>query len=77
MLLALADRRRKVADTLAAYIADRRDPSHIRHKPSPMMIDLVLQAGSRPAQHGDDREQNHADLAVYFSFGAPPVGYEF
>ena len=31
MLLALADRRRKVADTLAAYIADRRDPSHITH----------------------------------------------
>ena len=31
MLLALADRRRKVADTLAAHIADRRDPSHITH----------------------------------------------
>jgi len=31
MLLALADRRRAVADTLAALIADRRDPSHIRH----------------------------------------------
>ena len=31
MLLALADRRRKVSDTLAALIADRRDPSHITH----------------------------------------------
>jgi hypothetical protein len=27
MLLALADRRRAVADTLAALIADHRDPS--------------------------------------------------
>ena len=31
MLLALANRRRAVADTLAAFIADHRDPSHIRH----------------------------------------------
>src|SRR4249919_1654624 len=31
MLLALADRRRAVADTLAALIADHRDPSHITH----------------------------------------------
>jgi hypothetical protein len=31
MLLALADRRRKVADTLAAHIADRRDRSHVMH----------------------------------------------
>jgi hypothetical protein len=29
MLLALADRRRRVADTLAALIADPRDRSHI------------------------------------------------
>src|SRR5436305_2279650 len=31
MLLALADRRRAVADTLAALVADHRDPSHITH----------------------------------------------
>src|SRR5216110_3237409 len=31
MLLALAERRRKVADTLAAHIADRRDRLHITH----------------------------------------------
>src|SRR6516162_8692244 len=31
MLLALADRRRAVADTLAAFIADHRDPAHITH----------------------------------------------
>jgi hypothetical protein len=31
MLLALADRRRRVADTLAALIADPRDRSHITH----------------------------------------------
>ena len=34
-------------------------------------VDLSIR--SRPAQHGDDREQNHADLAVHFPFGAPPV----
>jgi hypothetical protein len=31
MLLALAERCRKVADTLAAHIADRRDPLRITH----------------------------------------------
>src|ERR1700760_247503 len=31
MLLALAERRRNVAATLAALIADRRDASHITH----------------------------------------------
>jgi hypothetical protein len=31
ILLALADRRRAVADTLAALIADHRDPAHITH----------------------------------------------
>src|SRR5215510_11343760 len=31
MLLALADRRRGIANTLAALIADPRDPSHITH----------------------------------------------
>ena len=30
----------------------------------------------RPAQHGDDREQDHADLAVNLPFGAPPVRIE-
>jgi hypothetical protein len=34
MLLALADRRRAVADTLAALIADHRDPSHRAHPPA-------------------------------------------
>jgi hypothetical protein len=31
VLLALAERRRRVDDTLAAQIADQRDPSHITH----------------------------------------------
>ena len=34
-------------------------------------VDLSIR--SRPAQHGDDREQNHANLAVHLPFGAPPV----
>jgi hypothetical protein len=37
MLLALVERRRNVAAALAALIADRRDPSHIRH----MVADVV------------------------------------
>ena len=37
MLLALADRRRKVADTLAAYIADRRDLAGRKNHPESEM----------------------------------------
>jgi hypothetical protein len=45
MLLALAERRRKVADTLAALIADRRDPSHIAHTVADVLRARMLAIG--------------------------------
>src|SRR6188472_817802 len=45
MLLALADRRRAVADTLAAHIADRRDPSHITHTVADVLRARMLAIG--------------------------------
>src|SRR4051812_41794248 len=45
MLLALAERRRKVAETLAAHIADRRDPSHIRHTVADVLRARMLAIG--------------------------------
>jgi hypothetical protein len=55
MLLALAGRRRKVADTLAAHIADRRDPERAslllgKRRPSidPALIIRMLLVGTLP-----------------------------
>ena len=45
MLLALADRRRAVADTLAALIADHRDPSHITHTVADILRARMLAIG--------------------------------
>src|SRR5437764_8305217 len=45
MLLALADRRRAVADTLAALIADHRDPSHITHTIADVLRARMLAIG--------------------------------
>ena len=45
MLLALADRRRAVADTLAALIADHRDPSHITHTVADVLRARMLAIG--------------------------------
>src|SRR5215471_6476053 len=45
MLLALADRRRAVADTLAAFIADHRDPSHITHTVADVLRARMLAIG--------------------------------
>ena len=45
MLLALADRRRKVSDTLAALIADHRDPSHITHTVADVLRARMLAIG--------------------------------
>src|ERR1700731_82663 len=43
--LALADRRRAVADTLAALIADHRDPSHITHTVADILRARMLAIG--------------------------------
>src|SRR3954451_4885041 len=45
MLLALADRRRRVAETLAALIADPRDPSHIRYTVADVLRARMLAIG--------------------------------
>src|ERR1700731_325469 len=45
MLLALADRRRKVSDRLAALIADHRDPSHITHTVADVLRARMLAIG--------------------------------
>ena len=45
MLLALADRRRKVADTLATHIADWRDPLHITHTVADVLRARMLAIG--------------------------------
>ena len=45
MLLALADRRRNVADTLAAHIADRRDQSRIAHTVADVLRARMLAIG--------------------------------
>jgi hypothetical protein len=45
MLLALADRRRGVADTLAAHIADPRDPAHITHTVADVLRARMLAIG--------------------------------
>lgn len=45
MLLALAERRRNVAATLAAVIADRRDPSHSTHTVADVLRARMLAIG--------------------------------
>ena len=45
MLLALAERCRKVADTLAAHIADRRDPLRITHTVADVLRARMLAIG--------------------------------
>jgi hypothetical protein len=45
MLLALVERRRNVAATLAALIADRRDPLHIRHTVADVLRARMLAIG--------------------------------
>ena len=57
MLLALADRRRAVADTLAALIADHRDPLHITHTVADVLRARMLAIGGgypdvRPSRSG-------------------------
>src|SRR5437773_11787093 len=63
MLLALAERRRQVADTLAAHIADRRDRSHITHTVADVLLHarmLVRSVGLPLRQRRNFREQECA-----------------
>jgi len=71
MLLALADRRRKVADTLAAYIADRRDPSHIRHTVADVLRARMLAIGCGYPD-GNDFDWLRCDAAFKLACGRLP-----
>ena len=62
MLLALADRRRAVADTLAALIADHRDPSHITHTVADVLRARMLAIACGYAD-GDDFDRLRFDPA--------------
>src|SRR3954464_4623491 len=71
MLLALAERRRKVADTLAAHIADRRDPSHIRHTVTDVLRAHMLAIGCGYPD-GNDFDWLRGDPAFKLACGRLP-----
>jgi Transposase DDE domain group 1 len=71
MLLALADRRRKVADTLAAHIADRRDPSHITHTVADVLRARILAIGCGYPD-GNDFDWLRCDAAFKLACGRLP-----
>ena len=71
MLLALAERRRKVAETLAAHIADRRDPSHIRHTVTDVLRARMLAIGCGYPD-GNDFDWLRGDPAFKLACGRLP-----
>ena len=68
MLLALADRRRAVADTLAALIADHRDPSHITHTVADVLRARMLAIGCGYPD-GNDFDWLRRDVAFKLACG--------
>src|SRR5947207_8197832 len=71
MLLALADRRRKVSDTLAALIADHRDPSHITHTVADILRARMLAIGCGYPD-GNDFDRLRRDVAFKLACGRLP-----
>src|SRR6202051_4563159 len=71
MLLALADRRRAVADTLAALIADHRDPSHITHTVADVLRARMLAIGCGYPD-GNDFDRLRFDPAFKLACGRLP-----
>jgi hypothetical protein len=71
MLLALADRRRKVSDTLAALIADRRDRSHIAHTVADVLRARMLAIGCGYPD-GNDFDWLRRDAAFKLACGRLP-----
>ena len=71
MLLALADRRRKVADTLAAHIADWRDPLHITHTVADVLRARMLAIGCGYPD-GNDFDWLRRDAAFKLACGRLP-----
>src|SRR5271169_4223652 len=71
LLLALADRRRAVADTLAALIADRRDPSHSTHTVADVLRARMLAIGCGYPD-GNDFDRLRFDPAFKLACGRLP-----
>src|SRR4029077_7377046 len=71
MLLALADRRRKVSDTLAALIAHRRAPSHITHTVADVLRARMLAIGCGYPD-GNDFDWLRRDVAFRLACGRLP-----
>ena len=71
MLLALADRRRAVTDTLAALIADHRDPSHITHTVADVLRARMLAIGCGYPD-GNDFDRLRFDPAFKLACGRLP-----
>jgi hypothetical protein len=71
MLLALAEHRRQVAATLAAHIADRRDPSHITHTVADVLRARML-AICCGYPDGNDFDRLHRDPAFKLACGRLP-----
>src|SRR2546423_391870 len=71
MLLALADRRRAIADTLAALIADHRDPSHITHTVADVLRARML-AICCGYPDGNDFDRLRCDPAFKLACGRLP-----
>ena len=71
MLLALADRRRAVAHTLAALIADHRDLSHITHTVADILRARMLAIGCGYPD-GNDFDRLRFDPAFKLACGRLP-----
>ena len=71
MLLALAERCRKVADTLAAHIADQRDPLHITHTVADVLRARMLAIGCGYPD-GNDFDWLRRDAAFKLACGRLP-----
>ena len=71
MLLALAERRRKVADTFAAHIADRRDRLHITHTVADVLRARMLAIGCGYPD-GNDFDWLRCDPAFKLACGRLP-----
>jgi Transposase DDE domain group 1 len=71
MLLALAERRRKVADTLAAQISGPRDPLHITHTIADVLRARMLTIGCGYPDC-NDFDSLRCDPALKLACGLPP-----
>ena len=71
MLLALAERRRRLADTLAALIADRRDPAYITHTMADVLKARMLAIGCGYPD-GNDLDWLRSDPAFKLACGRRP-----